>query len=51
MVAVAAIVFTLVLFALVRYRRRGDELPRGRDEHKETELHPLRGAMGTTVPR
>jgi cytochrome c oxidase subunit II len=37
MVAVAAIVFTLVLFALVRYRRRGDELPRGRDEHKVAE--------------
>jgi cytochrome c oxidase subunit 2 len=28
-VAVAAIVFALVLFAVVRYRRRGDELPRG----------------------
>jgi cytochrome c oxidase subunit 2 len=30
-VAVAAIVFGLVLFAVVRYRRRGDELPRGRE--------------------
>jgi cytochrome c oxidase subunit II len=30
-VAVAVIVFGLVLFALVRYRRRGDELPRGRE--------------------
>jgi cytochrome c oxidase subunit II len=37
LVAVAVIVFTLVLFALVRYRRRGDELPRGRDEHKVGE--------------
>ncbi|MGH2962954.1 MAG: cytochrome c oxidase subunit II [Solirubrobacterales bacterium] len=30
-VAVAVIVFGLVLFTLVRYRRRGDELPRGRE--------------------
>jgi cytochrome c oxidase subunit 2 len=30
-VAVAAIVFGLVFFTLVRYRRRGDELPRGRE--------------------
>lgn len=29
--AVAAIVFGLVLFAVVRYRRRGAELPRGRE--------------------
>jgi cytochrome c oxidase subunit 2 len=31
--AVAAIVLGLVLFALVRYRRRGNEYPRGKDEH------------------
>lgn len=30
-VAVAAIVFGLVFFTLVRYRRRGDELARGRE--------------------
>ncbi len=30
-VAVAVIVFGLVLFALVRYRRRGDEIPGGRE--------------------
>jgi cytochrome c oxidase subunit 2 len=30
-VAVAAIVFGLVIFTVVRYRRRGDELPRGRE--------------------
>ena len=30
-VAVAVIVFALVFFTLVRYRRRGDELPRGRE--------------------
>jgi cytochrome c oxidase subunit II len=30
-VAVAAIVFGLVLFTVVRYRRRGDELPGGRE--------------------
>ena len=30
-VAVAAIVFGLVLFSLIRYRRRDDELPRGRE--------------------
>lgn len=30
-VAVATIVFALVLFTVVRYRRRGDELPRGRE--------------------
>jgi cytochrome c oxidase subunit II len=37
MIAVTAIVFALVLFALIRYRRRGDELPRRRDEHKLAE--------------
>jgi cytochrome c oxidase subunit II len=30
-VAVTAIVFGLVLFTVVRYRRRGDELPQGRE--------------------
>ena len=30
-VAVAAIVFGLVLFCVIRYRRRDDELPRGRE--------------------
>ena len=30
-VAVAAIVFGLVLFSVIRYRRRDDELPRGRE--------------------
>jgi cytochrome c oxidase subunit II len=30
-IAVAVIVFALVLFALVRYRRRGDEIPGGRE--------------------
>jgi cytochrome c oxidase subunit 2 len=30
-IAVAAIVFGLVFFTLVRYRRRGDELPGGRE--------------------
>jgi cytochrome c oxidase subunit II len=36
-VAVTAIVFGTVLFALVRYRRRGDELPRGKDKHLPAE--------------
>jgi cytochrome c oxidase subunit II len=37
MIAVAAIVFGLVLFAVVRYRRRGDEYPRAKDERTVTE--------------
>lgn len=37
MVAVTAVVFGAVFFALVRYRRRDDEWPRGRDEHKLAE--------------
>jgi cytochrome c oxidase subunit 2 len=37
MIAVAAIVFGLVLFALVRYRRRGNEYPRGKDKHTVAE--------------
>lgn len=37
MVAVAGVVFAVVLFALVRYRRRGDEWPRGKDEAKVPE--------------
>jgi cytochrome c oxidase subunit 2 len=37
MIVVAAIVFSLVLFALVRYRRRGDEYPRGKDDRKVAE--------------
>jgi len=37
MVAVAAIVYAAVVFAVVRYRRRGDERPRGRDEAKTVE--------------
>jgi cytochrome c oxidase subunit 2 len=31
MVVVAAVVFGLVLFAVIRYRRRGDEYPRAKD--------------------
>jgi cytochrome c oxidase subunit 2 len=37
MVAVTAIVFGAVVFALLRYRRRGDDWPRGRDESKLAE--------------
>jgi cytochrome c oxidase subunit II len=33
MIVVAALVFGLVLFALVRYRRRGDDYPRTKDKH------------------
>jgi cytochrome c oxidase subunit 2 len=36
-IGVAAIVFGLVLFAVVRYRRRDDAYPRGRDEHTVAE--------------
>jgi cytochrome c oxidase subunit 2 len=36
-IVVAAIVFGLVLFAVVRYRRRGDEYPRGKDQRTVTE--------------
>jgi cytochrome c oxidase subunit 2 len=36
-IVVAAIVFGLVLFAVVRYRRRGDEYPRVRDKRTVTE--------------
>jgi cytochrome c oxidase subunit II len=37
MIVVAAIVFGLVLFSVVRYRRRGDEYPRGKDKHTIVE--------------
>jgi cytochrome c oxidase subunit 2 len=37
MIVVAATVFGLVLFALVRYRRRGDEYPRGKDKRTVAE--------------
>jgi cytochrome c oxidase subunit 2 len=37
MVAITAIVYAAVLFAVVRYRRRRDEWPRGRDEAKVAE--------------
>jgi cytochrome c oxidase subunit 2 len=37
MIAVTAIVFALVLFAIVRYRRRGDDYPRGTDKRTVTE--------------
>jgi cytochrome c oxidase subunit II len=37
MIVVAAIVFGLVLFAVVRYRRRGDAYPRGKDKHTIAE--------------
>jgi cytochrome c oxidase subunit II len=37
MIAVAAIVFGLVLFAVVRYRRRRDEYPRGEDKRTVLE--------------
>jgi cytochrome c oxidase subunit 2 len=36
-IAVAAIVFGLVLFALVRYRRRDGSYPRGKDKHTVAE--------------
>jgi cytochrome c oxidase subunit 2 len=36
-IVVAAIVFGLVLFAVVRYRRRGDEYPHGRDKRTVAE--------------
>jgi cytochrome c oxidase subunit II len=36
-IAVAAIVFAVVLFALVRYRRRDDTYPRGKDKHTVAE--------------
>jgi cytochrome c oxidase subunit 2 len=36
-IVVAAIIFGLVLFALVRYRRHGDEYPRGVDKRTVTE--------------
>jgi cytochrome c oxidase subunit 2 len=37
MIVVAAIVFGLVLFAVVRYRRRDDEYPRGKDKRTVAE--------------
>ena len=37
MVAVAVVIFSLVVFAVVRYRRRGDEYPRGKDERTIVE--------------
>ena len=37
MIAVTAIVFALVLFALVRYRRRSDAYPRGKDQRTVVE--------------
>lgn len=37
MVAVTAIVFGLVLFAVIRFRRRGDVQPRGKDKHTLAE--------------
>ena len=37
MIVVTAIVFSAVLFALVRYRRRDGRIPQGRDEHKVAE--------------
>jgi cytochrome c oxidase subunit 2 len=37
MIAVAAIVVGLVLFALVRYRRRGDDYPSTKDKHTVAE--------------
>lgn len=37
MVAVTAIVFSSILYAIVRYRRRGDELPRARDKNVPAE--------------
>jgi cytochrome c oxidase subunit II len=37
MVAVTVIVFSAVLFAAVRYRRRGDEYPRGKDKNVAAE--------------
>jgi cytochrome c oxidase subunit 2 len=36
-IVVVAIVFALVLFAVVRYRRRGDEYPRGEDKRTVLE--------------
>jgi cytochrome c oxidase subunit 2 len=36
-IVVVAIVFGLVLFAVVRYRRRGDEYPRGEDKRTVLE--------------
>jgi cytochrome c oxidase subunit 2 len=37
MVGVTAIVFSTILYAAVRYRRRGDELPRGKDKNVAAE--------------
>ena len=37
MVAVTAIVFAVVVFALVRYRRRDDTIPRAKDKHIPAE--------------
>jgi cytochrome c oxidase subunit 2 len=37
MVGVTVIVFSTIFFALIRYRRRGEEWPRRRDEHKLAE--------------
>jgi cytochrome c oxidase subunit II len=37
MIAITAAVFALVLFTLIRYRRRGDEHPRGKDKRTITE--------------
>jgi cytochrome c oxidase subunit 2 len=37
MIAVTATVFGLVLFALLRYRRRGDDRPRGQDKRTVAE--------------
>jgi cytochrome c oxidase subunit 2 len=46
MIAVTAIVVLSVVFVVVRYRRRGDELPAGRDTH--TVLESLY-ALGLTA--
>ena len=48
MIAVTVIVYAAVLFAVVRYRRRGDERPRGRDEAKIAESI-YAGAIGVIV--
>jgi cytochrome c oxidase subunit II len=47
LIAVAAIVFALVVFAVVRYRRRGDEHPRGKD--RRTVLESVYALVLTAV--
>lgn len=47
LIVVTAVVFGLVLFAVLRYRRRGDEYPRGKD--KRTVLESVYAVVLTAI--